>query len=226
MNNSEERNKLLEVQSWLAEYEALQNERLTSHRYQEMLLEISIIVLGVIVGVIVVMKIFPYALVLTMSLILSCLGLLWVGENRRSLIRSHYLANTIAPALRRLIGSPEIMGGAGYVESAEKAIGRLLIKSTPRATREEAVQPPGRGLPTGILGLREGSRAAFEFLIFFVPSLAGIFVAIYGIFSPEPWYWYCTFLLFGVIILLSALGVNGWRWYKEWRWKAPPEESR
>ncbi len=229
MNNNEERDKLLEVQSWLAEYEAVQNERLTSYRYQEMLIEISIIAFGIIIGLIVALNISSPALILTMSLICSSLGLLWLAENRRSLTCSNYISNSIAPALRELTGNPEIFAAesykyeALYKQTAEKVLGNPASQG--KGASPHTVQQFHKRLPARILSLGKLPGATFEFLIFFVPSLGGIGVAIYGMFSPEPWYWYCTALFIIALILTNALLITGRRWYGEWHKMPLVEES-
>lgn len=242
MNSGSEeqvRIRLLEVQSWLTEYETLQNERANSQRQRGILVQINIIALGIIIGLVVTAKIYPFALLLTLSLLCSCLGLLWVHESRRSLACSRYIINKIAPALRELTGDQKILGAESYKYGdsyeAEKVLGSFLDKSV---SPEGSKNPPREGkIPHQPLSKRFWGRTAgngttafsrggvTEFLFFLTPSIAGILIAVYGIISPERWYWYGWLLLVLAAILTIALATMGWRWYKEWYVQSPPQEE-
>lgn len=217
MDNNVERNRLLEAQSWLAEYESLQSERLESQRYAGMLTEINIIAVGVIVGLVVTADIYAFAFLLTMSLVCSCLGLLWVAQNRQILSFSNYVTSIIAPALRELVGNQEILNAESSKHLPVSAYFPGPLKGILGVEGKEDTSPDQ---PARLIIF----SPVIELLIFFVPSVSGLLLAVYGITSSEPWYWYCTLLLVVSLLLIIALGVTGLRWLKEMHRKAPVEE--
>ncbi|MFC1999892.1 hypothetical protein ACFLXE_03940 [Chloroflexota bacterium] len=220
---SDERSRLLEVQSLLAEYEAGQNDILDSRRRAGMLADINIVAVGVIVGLIAAVDIYDFGLVLVMSLLSSSLGLFWIAQNRRGLASSSYILNVILPRLRSALGEEAVPGG-------ESGAGLPISGFFPDVAREIAGlddrgRSPDRSSRSSLLGGGKESQAhkrpgspdllggIIEFLTFLLPSLGGLIVGVYGMVSSEPWYGYCTVLLIMALALAAALSFGGWRLY-------------
>jgi len=226
---SEERSRLLEVQSLLAEYEAGQNDILDSRRRAGMLADINIVAVGVIAGLIAAVDIYDFGLALVMALLSSSLGLFWIAQNRRSLASSSYILNVILPRLRGVLGEDAVPGG-------ESGAGLPVSGFFPDVAREIAgLEDRGRSparssrssLLGGIFGLGGGKESPehkrpgspdllggiIEFLTFLLPSLGGLIVGVYGMVSSEQWYGYCTVLFIMALALAATLSFGGWRLY-------------
>jgi hypothetical protein len=99
----------LAAQSWLAEYQALRSEILTHLRDGDILIGINIMALGTIVGLAVSIKApGPFLLFGVLSIISSCLGLVWVTKNRWNIKLYNYIRDKVAPAVRTLLDDPDI----------------------------------------------------------------------------------------------------------------------
>lgn len=225
MSKIEGRDKLLELQSWLAEYEAFRHERLGIYRYQELIMETNIIAFAVIIGVMAMTGLFSFALALTMSVVSASLGLLWLAQDRRALTCSNYVSNRVAPALRQLTGNQELFSGEGYryessgKESVEKLVGSVLAGLNPAEGSDASSAGPGgfAGRARAWLFNPADLRGVIVELLFFaVPAVAGIVVGIVGMASSVPWYWYTTALFVVALVLATTLALTAWRWYQDW----------
>ena len=180
------------AQCWLAEYQCLKNEALTLSRGGNTLIGINITVVGIILGIWELVT-FPsgvFCLFLVMSLVSSSLGLIWIAGQRYILKVSNYINSTITPAIRDILANIEIFKW------------------------EEKVRSPFK-MWEFFAGTRQGSLIVI--FMFFVPSLTGLGVAIYGMVTQHLWgLWYFISLLVAVVIVILMLLFSGWRWFCEW----------
>ncbi len=190
------------VQSWLAEYQALKNEMLSLARGGDTLIGINILALGIILSVWKLVN-FPsetYLLMLAMSFVSSCLGLIWVAGQRHIIKVSNYINNRVAPSIRDISNNTELLK---WEEEARRPFKfpNLLADLLTTARR-------------GILTVT---------FMFFLPSIFTLGLALYrmDIYNLwDPWYFKVLFIVTGILILI--LSVGGVKWFREW----PLEEER
>jgi len=188
-----ERHQDAAVQSWLSEYKVLQADILANSRQRYILVSLNIVSLGTLISLAITTK--SPLFIAVISLVSSCLGMVWVAENRWSVGSYNYIRDRISPAMQALSKDSALFGWQTGIRKG-LTYKRLLMETITG------------GSPAALTGLS----------LFFAPSAVSWGIAIYeAITKPEWQTWYFIGLLVVNGILLIVLVLSGWRWFKEWR---------
>jgi len=117
------------IQVWISEFEGLRNLVLNFQRMQHNLIWVNISILGAIITIY-----YAYwqdksdmTLFLIIPIVSGLLGIYWVSQGRQTAQIGHYIEGKIAPALKKLCHSRNIMGYETYIRSGMKEGALYLI---------------------------------------------------------------------------------------------------
>jgi len=119
------------VQCWLAEFNSLRNQVVSSQQIQHNLIWVNISVIGAITTVY-----FTYwherdlLVFLAIPIVSGLLGLYWVNQGRQTAEIGHYIHQRIRPALHRLCHDEEVMGWDEFIRTGIERTPRTHVTDT------------------------------------------------------------------------------------------------
>ena len=187
----------------LKEYEILMNHVLENWRIRYVLVGLNITALGTLASL-AITRADAYLLLIIMSLVSSCLGIVWVGESLVVTTQINNVRDKISPALKELQINVPLITPIDYswrtVLTKWKTVKSIFKGQSPGAT-------------TGIF-------------IFFLPSFAGLLIAIDLAVKNGTLSWYFVLLIFISLILIYIFIAGCYAWYTVWTKKSEEPSNK